>query len=46
MNWRKHNVKETDCNTNDCPPGKFIQIMLKFVIKVFKANGKRFFFNF
>ena len=31
VNWRKHNVKETDCNTDDCPPGNSFRIAHKLV---------------
>ena len=35
MNWRKHNVKETDCNTDECPPGKSLFILFVFVVNVY-----------
>ena len=34
MNWRQHNVKETDCNTDECPPGKSLFILFVFVVNV------------
>ena len=34
VNWRKHNVKETDCNTDECPPGKSLFILFVFVVNV------------
>ena len=42
MNWRKHNVKETDCNTDECPPGKSLFTLFVFVINVYLYQNDNF----